>query len=55
MVAEHLHKLQYTNIDGIEPSKGSNDVARSKNIYKNIIEEFIEIGKETSRPGITSM
>ncbi|KAK3734530.1 hypothetical protein QZH41_001527 [Actinostola sp. cb2023] len=53
LVAEHLSKLNYTNIDALDPSKVSNDIARSKNIYQNIIEECFEPGKEICIPSNT--
>lgn len=46
MVAEYLKKLNYSHVDSLEPSKESNAVARSKNIYQNIFEYYIEPGKE---------
>ena len=48
MVAEHLKELNYTNVDALEPSEGSNDVARSKGLYKKFIVEFLQPGKQVS-------
>lgn len=50
MVGEQLKKLNYTNLDALEPSKVSNDVAKAKNVYCNILEFCMEPGKEMPIP-----
>ena len=45
---KHLRELKYTNVDALEPSEGSNDVARSKGLYKKFIAERLEPGKQVS-------
>ena len=41
MVGDALHVLGYTNIDGLDMSQDCLDVAKEKNIYKNLIRGFM--------------
>ncbi|XP_031555892.1 methyltransferase-like protein 27 [Actinia tenebrosa] len=46
LVGEELKKLNYTNLDALEPSEKSNDVARAKGLYKKFFVELILPGKQ---------
>jgi len=50
LVGEELTKLNYTNIDALEPSKESNEVAKAKNVYKNIFEFCMQPGTDMPIP-----
>jgi ubiquinone/menaquinone biosynthesis C-methylase UbiE len=53
LVGEGLQALNYTNVDALEPSEGSNDVARSKGLYRNFITELLGPDKQLSIPSDT--
>ena len=36
-----MHKLGFTNIDGVDPSPEMLECARAKNIYSNLIKDFL--------------
>ncbi|XP_031555891.1 uncharacterized protein LOC116292676 [Actinia tenebrosa] len=48
LVGEELKRLNYTNLDALEPSEKSNDVARAKGLYNNIFVEILGSDKQLS-------
>ncbi|XP_032231368.2 uncharacterized protein LOC5507013 [Nematostella vectensis] len=44
--AEGLVKHGFTNIDALDPSEKSHEVARKKNLYKNYITDYLEPGRK---------
>lgn len=44
LVAESLHKLGFCHIDGVDPAQGMLDVARSKNVYNQLMCSYIGVG-----------
>jgi ubiquinone/menaquinone biosynthesis C-methylase UbiE len=53
LVGEGLRALNYTNVDALEPSEGSNDIARSKGLYKNFMVELLGPDKHLTVPSNT--
>ena len=36
-----MHKLGFTNIDALDPSPEMLECARAKNVYRNMIQDFL--------------
>lgn len=41
-MAQILHQMGYQNIDGLDPSEGMLDIARTKNIYKSLHRLYLD-------------
>ncbi|GFR83657.1 Williams-Beuren syndrome chromosomal region 27 protein-like [Elysia marginata] len=46
LVGEALHAAGFTNIDGLDPSQGMLDVARSKGVYKELFCAYVALNDE---------
>ena len=50
LVGEYLKKRGFCNLDALEPSLGMLEVAKTKNVYKNLHSDRIDAFEPTSLP-----